>query len=170
MLHSVDCDQIAVATSCGEARRLIIDRDFDLYIINAPLPDETGESLSKHISSKGASQVILVVSAEYFEEVSDAVEDYGVITVAKPVNRNIFWSALKLAKASHNKLKAIRDENEKLMQKIEDIRLVDRAKCILISILNMSENEAHKYIERRAMDMRMTKRAVAQEIIKTYES
>ncbi len=170
MLHSVSCDQIVTATTCGEARRLLIERDFDLYIINAPLPDETGESLSRHIASKGVSQVILFVSVEYYDEVSDAVEDYGVITVSKPVNKNLFWSALKLAKASHNKLMSIREENDKLIQKIEDIRIVDRAKCILISYYNMSENEAHKYIERKAMDMRMSKRAVAQEILKTYEN
>lgn len=170
MLHSVSCDQIVTATTCGEARRLLIERDFDLYIINAPLPDETGESLSRYIASKGVSQVILFVSVEYYDEVSDAVEDYGVITVSKPVNKNLFWSALKLAKASHNKLMSIREENDKLIQKIEDIRIVDRAKCILISYYNMSENEAHKYIERKAMDMRMSKRAVAQEILKTYEN
>jgi len=170
MLHSLSCDQIVTATTCGEARRLIIDRDFDLCIINAPLPDETGESLSRYIALKGVSQVILVVSAEYYEEVSDAVEDYGVITVSKPINRHLFWSALKIAKASYNKLKSIRDEKNRLIQKIEDIRMVDRAKCMLISYLNMSENEAHKYIERKAMDMRMTKRAVAEEILKAYEN
>lgn len=169
MLHSISCDEIVTAATCGEARRLLIERDFDLYIINAPLPDETGESLSKHISSKGVSQVILVVSAEYYEEVSDAVEDFGVITVSKPINKNLFWSALKLAKAAQNKLNTMRTENNKLIQKIEDIRIVDRAKYILISYLNMNEQEAHKYIERQAMDMRLTKRAVAMEIIKTCE-
>lgn len=170
MLRSVSCDKIVTAATCGEARRLLLERDFDLCIINAPLSDESGESLSRHISSKGVSQVILAVNAGYYEEVSNAVEDYGVITISKPINKNLFWSALKLAKAAQNKLKAMKAENNKLTQKIEDIRIVDRAKCILISYLNMNEPEAHKYIEKQAMDMRITKRAAAEGILKTYES
>jgi response regulator NasT len=170
MLRSISCDKIVTTATCGDARRMLLERDFDLCIINAPLSDETGENLSRHISSKGISQVILVVHVGYYDEVSNAVEDYGVITVSKPLNKNLFWSALKLAKAAQNKLKVIKAENNKLTQKIEDIRIIDRAKCILISYLNMSEPEAHKYIEKQAMDMRITKRAVAEGILKTYES
>lgn len=170
MLRSVSCDKFVIAPTCGEARRLLLERDFELCIINAPLPDESGESLSRHISAKGIVQVILVVNAGYYEEISGVVEDYGVITVSKPINSNIFWSALKLAKAAQSKLTAMKAENNKLTQKIEDIRIVDRAKCILISYLNMSEHEAHKYIEKQAMDMRIPKRAVAEGILKTYES
>lgn len=170
ILHSFPVSRIVTVPSCSEARRLLLVQDFDLVVINAPLRDESGESLSRHIATKGISQVILVVKSEYYDEVSDVVEDYGVITIAKPINKNLFWSALKLAKATQNKLKTMQAENNKLIQKIEDIRIVDRAKCILISYLNMSEEEAHKYIERQAMDTRMTKIAVAERILKTYES
>ncbi len=170
VLHSFSVDRIVIVASCSEARRLLLEQDFDLVVINAPLHDESGESLSRHIATKGISQVILVVKSEYYDEVSDVVEDFGVITIAKPINKNLFWHVLKLAKAAQSKLKGIQAENTKLIQKIEDIRIVDRAKCILISYLNMSEGEAHKYIERQAMDTRMTKRAVAEGILKTYES
>ena len=56
------------------------------------------------------------------------------------------------------------------MIKIEDIRIVDRAKLILISFMSMSEKEAHRYIEKQAMDLRVTRRAVAEGILKTYEN
>ncbi len=170
VLHSFSVNRIVTVPFCSEARRMLLEQDFDLVVINAPLQDESGESLSRHIATKGISQVILVVKSEYYDEVSDVVEDYGVITIAKPINRNLFWSSLKLAKAAHNKLKLMQTENAKLIQKIEDIRIVDRAKCILISYLNMSESEAHKYIERQAMDTRTAKRTVAEGILKTYES
>ncbi len=170
VLQSFSVSRIVTVPTCSEARRLLLEQDFDLVVINAPLKDESGENLSRHIAAKGISQVILVVKSEYYDEVSDAVEDYGVITIAKPINRNLFWSTLKLAKASQSKLKSMQAENTKLIQKIEDIRIVDRAKCILISYLNMSESEAHKYIERQAMDTRTTKRVIAEGILKTYES
>ena len=170
MLNAASCNQIVTQGSCGEARRLLLTRDFDLVIINAPLRDESGEGLARHIASKGISQVILVVKSEYFDAVSSVCEDDGVLVVAKPVSRVVFWAALKLARASHNKLRGMQTENSKLKQKIEDIRIIDRAKCILISFLNMSEQEAHRYIEKQAMDTRQSKREIAEGLLRTYEN
>ena len=170
MLNAASYGQIIALQSCGEARRLLLAQDFDLVVINAPLRDESGESLSRHIASKGISQVVLVVKNEFFDAVSAICEDDGVLVVAKPVNKAVFWSALKLAKAAQSRLARMQTENSKLKQKIEDIRIVDRAKCILISYLNMSEQEAHRYIEKQAMDTRQQKREIAEGILKTYEN
>jgi len=170
MLNAASCDHIVALQSCGEARRLLLERDFDLIIINAPLRDESGERLSRHIATKGIAQVILVVAGEYFDAVSAICENDGVLTIAKPINKAVLWSALKLAQAAHSRLARMQTENSKLKQKIEDIRIVDRAKCILISHLNMSEQEAHRYIEKQAMDMRLMKRVIAEGILKTYEN
>ena len=170
ILNADSCDEIVALQSCGEVRRLLLERDFDLVIINAPLQDETGENLSRHIALKGASQVILVVKSEYFDEVSAATEDDGVLVVAKPINRNVLWATLKLAKSSQIRLKRMQVENIKLKQKIEDIRIIDRAKCILISHLNITEQEAHRLIEKQSMNMRATRRVIAEKVLKTYEN
>ncbi len=170
MLKAVSCRKIVTVPTSGEARRMLLERSFDYCIINAPLRDESGEGLSRYIASKGTCQVILVVKAEVYDELSALVEDLGVITISKPINRGLFWSALKLAKAVHKNMRLMQSENSRLVQKIEDIRIIDRAKCILISNMGMSEQEAHKYIEKNAMDMRMTKRAVAEGILRTYEN
>lgn len=161
---------VTTISSGGEARRMLIEKDFDLYIVNTPLPDEFGESLALNIASKGISVVILIVKAELYDEVSERVEDYGVITIAKPINKFLFWNALKLAIATHKKIKAFHNENTKLVQKIEDIRIIDRAKCILISLFSLTESEAHRYIEKKAMDMRVTRRKIAEEILRIYGS
>ena len=169
LLNGAPIEQITVSQSCSHARRLLLERDFDLVIINAPLRDESGESLARYIASKGISQVMLVVKSEYYDAISAACENDGVLTISKPVYKSIFWSAFMLAKAAGNRIKQVQAENERLKLKIEEIRIVDRAKCILISHVNMSEQEAHRYIEKQAMDMRATKRAIAEGILKTYE-
>ena len=168
-LNAALIKQISALRSCGEARRLLLERDFDLVIINAPLRDETGESLSRHIASKEASQVILIVKNEYHAAISSVCEGDGVLTIPKPVSRDLLWSALMLARSAQNRIKRIQTENAKLKQKIDDIRVTDRAKIILISYMGMSEKEAHRYIEKQAMDARVTRRAVAEGVIKTYE-
>jgi len=165
LLRAAFIAQIAVMKSCKEARQLLVDRDFDLVIINAPLGDETGEGLARHIAAEAAAQVILVVKSEHFDAVSAICESDGVLIVAKPVNRALFWAALTLARSVQNRVKRIQAENARLRQKIEDIKIVDRAKCTLMAHRNMSEEEAHKYIEKRAMDTRSPKRAVAEGIL-----
>ena len=169
VLSSASIRQIVALTTISEARRLVLERDFDLIIINAPLRDETGEAFARHVAAKGVSQVMLVVKSEFYDQVTAVCEDDGVLTIARPVNRVVFWSALKLAISAQNRMRNIQAENNKLKQKIEDIRIVDRAKYILITYMNMSEKEAHRYIEKQAMDMRSTRRLIAEGIIKTYE-
>ncbi|MDR1002303.1 MAG: ANTAR domain-containing protein [Oscillospiraceae bacterium] len=160
---------ITTISNAGEARRLLIENDFDLCLINTPLPDDSGESLAECVVSGGTCQVILLVKSEHFDEVSHKVEDYGVITIAKPINKALLWNALKIAQVTQRRVKAMQKENMKLEQKINDIRIVNRAKCILISNLSLSEAEAHRYIEKQAMDMRITRREVAEELLRTYE-
>jgi len=170
ILNEASVSQITVIKSTAEARRVIMEKDFDLVVVDAPLEDESGESLCRHIASRNLPQVILAVSGEAFDAASAACEGYGVLTIAKPVSREMFWSALSLAKSASNKIQRIQAENAHLKQKIEDIRIIDRAKCLLISYLNLSEQEAHRFIEKQSMDLRTTKRAIAEGILKTYAS
>ena len=170
MLNAASVDRIVILRSGREARRLLAERLVDLVIVDAPLPDESGENLSRNIAAKSASQVILLVNSECFDAVSAVCGDDGVLTISKPVNRSVFWSALKLAGSTQTRLKRIQEENSRLKRKIEDIRIIDRAKCLLISFFNMSEQEAHRYIEKQAMDMRSTRRMIAEGILKTYDN
>jgi len=161
-------DQTTVLFTAGEVRRKLLEKDFDIVIIDAPLSDESGESLARNIAVKGLSQVILVVESGHFDEVSTVCQEDGVLVISKPVDKNLFWSALSLAKSTSSRLKRMRNENTKLKQKIEEIRIIDRAKCLLISNLSLTEQESHRFIEKQAMDLRTTKRAIAEEILKTY--
>lgn len=170
MLHAASINRLAALTSCGEVRRLLLERDFDLVVINAPLRDEPGEGLSRHIAARGATQVVLIVASEHFDAMAAACEDAGVLTVAKPLDKAVFWAALTLAKAAWRKIKAAEDENAQLKQKIEDIRIIDRAKCLLMSRRGMDEKDAHRYIEKQAMDLRSSKRAVAEGVLRIYEA
>ena len=58
----------------------------------------------------------------------------------------------------------------RLKKQIDDIRLINRAKYILMEYLSMTEAQAHRYLEKQAMDMRITKAEVAKSILSTYEN
>ena len=67
------------------------------------------------------------------------------------------------------KFDGLQRQNDQLRQRLEDFKLIDRAKCCLVAILGMDEERAHRYIQKRAMDMRLSQREVAEDILKTYE-
>ena len=170
LLRASSLLKISRAQSCGEGRRLLMERNFDCTIIIAPLPDETGENLARQIALSESGQVILAVNSEIYEQVSAVCERDGVITLAKPVNRDLFRQALSMIRTMLARLSSVKSENESLKQKIDTIRIIDRAKNILISSCRMSEHEAHRYIEKRAMDTRSSKYAVSERIIYDYEN
>jgi len=158
-------------TTNGKETRQMLRRDsFDLVLISAPLPDESGRKLAFEITETTASGVILAVKDETEQPLSKRLEDFGVFLVPKPVNRRFFTCAVKLVIAFRRRVLGLTNENVRLQKKIEEIRLVDRAKCTLMQYLSMTEDQAHHYIEKQAMDLRTTKREVAEGILKTYES
>ena len=98
------------------------------------------------------------------------VEEQGVFVITKPINKSGFFDALRLVAAARKRLFGLTDENLRLRARIEELRLIDRAKCTLISVLNISEKEAHRTIEKQAMDLRLTKKQVAEHILRTYDN
>ena len=75
---------------------------------------------------------------------------------------------VKIAIAVQYKVQVLSSQTTKLKVKMEEIKQVNRAKMLLMSNMNMSEQEAHRYIEKEAMDRGMKRIAISEEIIKTY--
>lgn len=168
-LQKFNIDNISTVTTRQKAIEELNVSRYDIIIINSPLPDDTGHVLALEIAKSEISQVILIVSTELYDELSEIMDPFGVITISKPLNKNLFTLAVKLARVTQGRIKHFYNENTKLTQKIADIKIIERAKLILVSYFNMNEQEAHKYIEKQAMDTRKTKRVIAEDLLKTYE-
>lgn len=162
--------RITIAKSSSEAKRIFSMSDFDLAVINAPLSDEYGQELAEICVTSTNSSCLMIVKSEHYESVSQSVEPLGIMTIQKPINKPMFIQAIRFINASRNRLSGLRNENQKLHKRIEEMRLVNRAKFALMQYLGFDENQAHKYLEKQAMDKRVTKREVAIEIIKIYEN
>lgn len=158
------------AKSVSEAKRMQLENQFDIVIINTPLTDDFGIEFAEQLCEDSSVGVLLFVKNELFEQVSCKVEDYGVLTFARPGTRQSITQAVRLLAATHNRLAAFEKKAVKLEAKMKEIRLINRAKWLLIDRFNMSEAEAHKYIEKTAMDNCVTRGEIAENIIRTYES
>jgi response regulator NasT len=160
---------IKTVCNANEARRIMSERDFDLCIANSPLPDEFGVEFALHAASFDLTQVILVVDNEFYDETCAKTGLEGVFVISKPVNRQILRNALSLAYSAYVKIARIRQENRALLQKIEDLRIIERAKCMLIQHLKMTEGDAHRFIEKQAMNKRITRKQLAKMILELYK-
>ena len=169
LLNSQSFSRIVTSQHCGEARRSLIQDSYDLIIIDSPLSDESGEDFALYAAEQTDSGIIYIIDNERLYDVSSEVEDAGVFVLPKPVSPEFFYQAVKLLIASRKRVHYLENENLKLQRKIEEIRLIDRAKCILIQYLQMTEPQAHKYIEKQAMNLRQSRVQMAESILKTYE-
>lgn len=155
-------------STASEAKRLLVSESFDIVFINTPLSDEFGVQLAIDISNNTESGVMLFVKADSYEQVSYKTEEFGIFTMSRPINRQAVLEAVRMLVASRSRYKILMEKNNTLEQKMEDIRLVNRAKLLLIENEKLSEQEAHTFIEKTAMDKCVKKAAAAQTIIEKY--
>ena len=161
--------QIFAVKTGARARNIATAEEFGAVIIDTPLSDESGAALSQYIAQTTAACMIMLVKAELLCELSGKYESIGIIVLPKPISKPIFMQSFKLACSLHSRMMGLKSENTQLKVKIDEIKLVDRAKCVLIQYLGMTEPMAHRYIEKQAMDMRLPKTTIAENILKTYE-
>lgn len=159
---------VQTVSSISAAKRALTAKAYDFVIINAPLPDDIGVHFAIDVCSSRQSVVLFLVKSELYSGIHDQVTEYGVFTLAKPISKTTMTYALSWLESARERLRQFEKKSLSIEEKMAEIRLVNRAKWLLISQLSMSEPEAHRYIEKQAMDRCITRQAIAEEIIKTY--
>lgn len=160
---------VTVLHDAAAARRALAENSYDLVLINTPLPDEFGTRLALDACESSSAGVLLLVKAEHCPDIEAQVSAHGVLTLAKPTSPQLFAQTLRLLCITRERLRGMEKKAVTLQEKMEEIRLVNRAKWLLIEELKMTEQEAHRYIEKQAMDRCVTRRAVAEQILSIYQ-
>ena len=169
LLPVTDFWPVVNVSSASAARRCIAERSFDLIVINAPLPDDGGLALAMDAASDLTAGVMLFVKSEVFESVLHRATGAGVAVVSKPASREMAAQTIRVLCAACQRLRGMAAKQATVEEKIREIRLVSKAKWVLIDVLKMTEAEAHRYIEKQAMDQRVSRRQVAEDVIRTYK-
>ena len=159
-----------IVPSGTEARRRMLEGGFELVIVNAPLPDEFGHELCAAAADQTDAGVILLAKAAAIDQLMPRMNQEGVLVVGKPFSAALFLQAVHMAAASNHRLQRLRQENDRIQAKLAQLRLISRAKCLLIQYKQMTEAEAHRLIEKQAMDTRRSRGDVAQDIIDALDS
>ncbi|WP_069999963.1 ANTAR domain-containing response regulator [Cellulosilyticum sp. I15G10I2] len=157
------------ASSASEARRKFDYAEYDLTIINAPLTDEFGSELALDIAEKSLSAILILVKSDLLEQVQEKVAVTGAFVVGKPINKHVLLQSIPFVLNSKQIIATLREQNKALKKKMDDVKVIERAKYCLSKYLGFDEKQAHRYIQKQAMDLRVSPRTVADNILKTYE-
>lgn len=157
--------ELTTTSDFNEARRLATERSFNIIIADSGDGYDTDFAINL---ADSYSTILLLVPNEHFDEISYRVEGYGILTITKPFEPFYLYNMMKIAIAVQYKVQVLSSQTTKLKVKMEEIKQVNRAKMLLMQNMNMSEQEAHRYIEKEAMDRGIKKTAISEEIIKTY--
>ena len=168
LLPPTDYWPVHVAGSVSEAQRKLLESVYDIVLINAPLPDDPGMRLAISTCAGSSAGVLLLVKNELYNDVYAKVVPHGVLTLPKPTSVQMIAQSLRMLCATRERLRQMEEKQISVEKKIEEIRCVNRAKWLLIECLSMTEADAHRYIEKQAMDLRISKREAAESVIKTY--
>lgn len=155
-----------IVSDINEAKRICLERNVNIIIADFNDGAETDFCIDLADSQ---STVVLLTSQNLFEQLSYKVEPFGVITFLKTLDAFQFYSLVKIAMAVQYKIKAISFQAIKLKEKMEEIRIINRAKLILVQNQKMSEQDAHHFLEKEAMDKCTKKLEIAKEIIQKNE-
>ena len=163
MLKEAGYEIVGEAANGEEAIALAQQTQPDLAILDVKMPILDGISAAEKIISIAP---VLMLTAFSQRELIDRARDAGVMAyVVKPFTISDLIPAIEIAISRHTQMRALADEVADLHERLETRKIIDRAKGILMQALNLSEPEAFSWIQRAAMDRRLTMKEVAQAVI-----
>lgn len=163
MLVEAGYELVGQASNGEEAIALAEKYKPDLAILDVKMPILDGISAAEKII---AISPVLMLTAFSQRDLVERARDAGAMAyVVKPFSISDLTPAIEIAISRHRQLKALETEVADLHDRLETRKLIDRAKGILMQALNLSEPESFSWIQRAAMDRRITMKEVAQAVI-----
>lgn len=163
MLTEAGYQVVGQASNGQEAIALVKENKPDLAILDVKMPVLDGISAAEEIIHIAP---VLMLTAFSQKELVERARDAGVMAyVVKPFSVTDLIPAMEIAMSRHRQMTSLASEVADLQERLETRKLIDRAKGILMAALNLSEPEAFSWIQRAAMDRRMSMKDVALAVI-----
>ena len=163
MLQEAGYEVVGAASDGSEAVALAESLKPDLTILDVKMPVLDGISAAENIISISP---VLMLTAFSQKDLVERARDAGAMAyVVKPFTINDLVPAIEISISRHKQMKSLEAEVADLHDRLETRKVIDRAKGILMKALNLSEPEAFSWIQRAAMDRRITMKEVSEAVI-----
>lgn len=162
LLKQTPRHKINIIKTGNAARKNIMYSNPHMIVVCTPLSDEFGHELAVRIAENCNSKIILVCSPDICDELHNKLNYLGICVIPDSITDHDFSNAAKFVctetASSHV-------DNLKIKNRIEEIKIINKAKKFLITENGYTEHQAHKYIEKQAMNTRKTRKEIALNII-----
>ena len=163
MLTEAGYEVIAQAENGAIAVELAKQHKPDLAILDVKMPEMDGITAAEQIILLAP---VLMLTAFSQRELVERARDAGVMAyVVKPFSINDLVPAIEIAISRHKQMKSLESEVADIYDRLETRKVIDRAKGILMKAMNLSEPESFSWIQKTAMDRRISMKEVANAII-----
>jgi response regulator NasT len=138
----------------------------DLYLFDVDMPRLDGLAAARALSEEGLRRPIVVITGKDDPDLIDRSIATGVSAyLTKPIDDRALDAGIRLAASRHEEFRALEAEVSKAQQALEDRKLIEQAKGILITATGVSEPEAFRRIQRAARDRNLRLVEVARRIV-----
>lgn len=167
MLEEEGFEVVGEAADGDAAMRLASERSPDLVIMDIKMPGTDGLTAAESIVNDDLAAVLILTAFSQKDLVHRAAEAGAMGYLVKPFQKSDLLPAIEIALARYQEMAQVKRESESLEKQLETRKLVDRAKGRLIDSGGMSEAEAFRHIQKRAMDERISMAQVATDILES---
>jgi response regulator NasT len=143
--------------------------DFDLVVFNLPLEGRFGLEEAAQTAQNEEAFVVVAATAKNIDKIIEKIGNMPVFLIAKPFTAAGLSLMLRNVVSGVTKTLAMRERLSKAEEKVNEIKLIDRAKFVLAEYLKLTAAEAHRYIQKNALDRRVKQVEIAKDILRTYE-
>lgn len=158
-------DVVGQAADGQEAVDLARELTPDLVVMDVKMPKMDGITAASTIAQERIAPVVMLTAFSQRELIDRAREAGAMAYVVKPFDASDVVPAIELAMARFAEIRAVEDEVEDLVERLESRKAVDQAKGLLMEGLGLTEPEAFRWIQKTAMDLRKSMREVAEGVI-----
>jgi two-component system, response regulator PdtaR len=148
-----------------EAVELVKQFEPDIAILDIKMPGLDGLSAAREISGERRAAVLILTAFSQRDLIEQARDAGALAYLVKPFQRSELIPAIEVALGRFNEIKALHDQAQTLEGQLETRKVVDRAKGRLMDRHALSESDAFAFIQKTAMQERMTMKAIAEKII-----
>ena len=143
---------------------------YDVVVIDDSVPMEDGHRLAAAAADRGAANILMLADETHFRQTAGFTEKHGFMALQSPADPELLKQSLGMMASISARIRDLEEQAESLKNRVDEIRIIDRAKLLLIQRLKMTEKEAHRFIEKNAMDRCVSRRSIAENIIRTYQT
>ncbi len=161
--------RVLTAETVQEARRAVEREKIALMVIFSPLKDEEEITRLFDMAERRGIAAGYIVGREIYGETAYRLEGRNVFVVAYPLQMDQVLQLVSFLHQVQRRFWMVLSEQERLQRQVQDIQIACRVKCLLVEKREMTEEEAHHFIEQEAMNTGLSKREAALKLLKELQ-